>query len=93
MTHGELLDRLKSAEYSGDDIFSLARSVAYFFQRSDTNGADALDLIIRLLERRDEFNAKLPGVGSMIDAIARERGCTPTSQDAPAVGAMSWLSN
>lgn len=77
MTHSELLLLFGKAEFSSDDVFSLARSVAYFFQRSDSNGADALDLIIRLLDRRDEFDKKLTGVGRMIDAIAREAGLYP----------------
>lgn len=77
MKHSEIRRLFDRPELSGDEIFSLARSVAYFFQKPDSDGSDALDLIIRLIDRREEFDARLPGVGAMIDAIAREAGLYP----------------
>jgi hypothetical protein len=77
MNHTDILEKFNKTEFTGDEIFSLARSVAYFFQKPGDNGADALDLIIRLVDRRRDFNERLPGVGEMIDAIAREAGLYP----------------
>lgn len=77
MNHNDVLIQFSKIDHTTDEIFALARSVAYFFQRSDSNSADSLDLIIRLLDRRKDFNDRLPGIGAMIDAIAREAGLYP----------------
>lgn len=77
MNHDEIKGKLSQQALTGDEIFSLARSVAYFFQRPASDTADALDLIIRLIDRREEFESTLKGVGAMIDAIAREAGLYP----------------
>ncbi len=77
MKHADILQGFEKPDLTGDEIFSLARSVAYFFQKPTRNIVDALDLIIRLLDRRDDFDKRLPGVGHMIDAIAREAGLYP----------------
>jgi hypothetical protein len=77
MKHADILDRFNKSDPTGDEIFCLARSVSYFFQKSNRDLVDALDLIIRLLDRREDFDKQLPGVGAMIDAIAREAGLYP----------------
>jgi len=77
MKHDEIRAMISNKELSADDIFFLTRSIAYFFQRSNSDINDALDLIIRLIDRRDEFQKKLSGIGAMIDAIAREAGLYP----------------
>lgn len=77
MKHADILERFNNDNPTGDEIFTLARSVAYFFQKPDDNLSDALDLIIRLIDRREDYNRRLPGVGEMIDAIAREAGLYP----------------
>lgn len=77
MTADEIRTQLQRTDIEPDDIFALARSVAYFFQKGGTDSGDALDLIIRLIDRREEFERHLPGVGDMIDAIAREAGLYP----------------
>jgi hypothetical protein len=38
---------------------------------------EAIDLVIRLLDRQREFDGLLPGLGAMVDAIAREAGLFP----------------
>jgi hypothetical protein len=81
VNHAEIRKRFQEAELSGDEIFSLTRSVAYFYQKPASDNADALDLIIRLIDRRAEFDQKLPGIGPMIDAIAREAGLFPYIAD------------
>lgn len=84
MNHTDIQKRLRG-DLGPDDIFTVARSVAYFYQHPETDKANALDLIIRLIERRDEFSSLLPGIGDMIDAIAREAGLYPYIQ-----GRGSW---
>lgn len=77
MKHAELRSRFENKNLTPDEIFALARSVAYFFQKRDSDTTEALDLIIRLLDRRTEFEGKLSGIAEMIDAIAREAGLYP----------------
>jgi hypothetical protein len=77
MNHNEILSTLRKIELTGDEIFSLTRSIAYFFQKPNNNNVEALDLIIRLIDRRKEFEKTLRGVSTMIDAITREAGLYP----------------
>jgi hypothetical protein len=77
MRHADIRKRFENLSPNGDEIFTLARSVAYFFQKPRSDSTEALDLIIRLVDRREEFDRMLPGVGEMIDAIAREAGLYP----------------
>lgn len=77
MKHENILRQFDNADLTNAEIFSLARSVAYFFQKPESSLVEALDLVIRLIERRDTFDERLPGVGEMIDAIAREAGLYP----------------
>lgn len=77
MNHDDLRVAIGQTALTGDEIFSLVRSVAYFFQKPGSDANDALDLIIRLVDRRDEFEKTLRGVGAMIDAISREAGLYP----------------
>jgi len=77
MSHEEIVGLLAQEKMSPDEIFSLTRTVAYFFQKPHRNDVDALDLVIRLVDRREEFGRSLPGVEDMIDAIAREAGLYP----------------
>ena len=85
MKHSEIVEKFRDQELSGDDIFRLARSVAYFYQKPTSDSVEALDLIIRLVDRRDAFDKSLPGVSEMIDAIAREAGLYPYVE-----GRTSW---
>ncbi len=77
MKHEEIRQRLLAEDLSPDDAFRLARSVAYFHQRSDSDQVSSLDLIIRLIDQRERLQKLLPGLGAMIDAIAREVGLFP----------------
>lgn len=77
MNHAEIRKQFDDPDLNGDQIFALARSVGYFFQKPAGDGVEALDLVIRLVDRREEFDQRLPGVGTMIDAIAREAGLYP----------------
>lgn len=81
MTHAELITKFEKEKLSPDEIFALARSVAYFQQRSDSDKQQSLDLVIRLIDRRTEFEEHLPGIARMIDAIAREAGLYPYMQE------------
>ena len=77
MNHIGIRQVFQQKELTGDQVFALARSVAYFYQKSNSDQVESLDLIIRLIDRRAEFEALLSGVGRMIDAIAREAGLYP----------------
>ena len=85
MDASQIQRRLAAPVETGDDAFSLVRSVAYFFQRADTDMVRALDLIIRLLDRREELQSKVGGLGIMIDSVAREAGLYPYVE-----GRSSW---
>lgn len=77
MNHNQLLQRLKNFPKDPDDIFSLMRSVSYFAASPDSKQEQALDLIIRLLDKRDYIVERLQGSGEMLDAISREVGLYP----------------
>lgn len=77
MTPEIMRQQLKSADLSVDEIFNLVRAVAYFHQKPGSDLVDALDLIIRLIDRRNDFEGRLKGVSAMISAIAREAGLYP----------------
>lgn len=77
MNHSEIRSALDRPDLTGDEIFALARSVAYFFQKPGSDANDALDLIIRLIDQREAYEKTLRGVSAMIDAIAREAGLYP----------------
>lgn len=81
MNYESLLDGLRSDIESSDEIFKLIRSVAYYFQSADTSIVKALDLVIRVADRRDEFESRLPGVARMIDAMIRQAGLFPYLKD------------
>lgn len=83
MKYADILSELNTVDvHDGDAIFSVARKIAAFFQNSGTDVADGRDLIIRLVDRRAEFERKLKGIGSMIDAMAREAGLHPYISEA-----------
>lgn len=83
MKYADILSDLNAVDvHDGDAIFSVARKIASFFQNSGTDVADGRDLIIRLVDRRAEFERKLKGIGSMIDAMAREAGLHPYISEA-----------
>lgn len=77
MTHNEIIAKFAQEDISTDEIFGLARSVAYFHQSPSSDAQHALDLVIRLVDRRTQYEERLPGIGRMIDAIAREVGLYP----------------
>lgn len=77
MTHDELLKRLKDFPENPDELFSLIRSISYFSASPDSNQEQALDLIIRLLDKREQIVERLQGSGEMLDAISREIGLYP----------------
>jgi hypothetical protein len=81
VSYEALLGQLKTADQSGDELFKLVRSVAYFFQSTDTPPPEALDLIVRLVDQRDQFEDRLPGIARMIDAIVRQAGLFPYLQN------------
>lgn len=62
MKHAEILDRLNAQDPNADEVFRVVRSVAYFFQRSDTPDVESLDLIVRLIDRRAVYESTLSGV-------------------------------
>ncbi|WP_167647431.1 DEAD/DEAH box helicase [Mameliella alba] len=77
MTPEEIKDAISDDLDDGDEVFKLLRSIAYYFQSPDSDTATALDLIIRMLDRRDALDACLEGASIMIDAILREAGLFP----------------
>jgi hypothetical protein len=77
MNYSDLLQRVREPNVDADSAFSIARSIAYFFQKSSSSQTESLDLVIRLVDRREEFDKCLPGIGKMIDSIAREAGLYP----------------
>lgn len=81
MNYQDLLTALNSGDQQGDELFELVRSVAYFFQSVDSPANEALDLVIRLADRRELFEQRLSGVASMIDAVVREAGLFPYLQE------------
>ena len=77
MNKEEIISALKEKDIPTDDIFKVTRAAAYKYQNGELEDTESLDLIIRLIDRRDEFEEKLPGIGKMINAIAREAGLYP----------------
>jgi len=77
MNRAEVVAKLTQSEMSADEVFSAIRSTAYFFQNPESDSIEALDVIIRLIDRRPDFENQLKGAGEMIDAIAREAGLFP----------------
>lgn len=77
MTHNQLIGRIRDFPEDPDDIFALIRSISYFAASPDTKQDEALDLIIRLLDRRPFIVERLKGSGKMLDAISREAGLYP----------------
>lgn len=76
MTHEEIRAQLSAVD-DGDTAFSAARAVAYFYQAPDSPLEQAIDLVVRLIDRQAEFEALLSGMSAMINAIAREAGLFP----------------
>lgn len=78
MTYTSIVSEIKTVDLEdGNAIFAVARKVAAFFQNPGTDVVEGRDLIIRLVDRRTDFERKLKGVGRMIDALAREAGLHP----------------
>ncbi len=77
MNYEQIRQKLQRTDWSGDELFSIVRSVAYFYQNPMNDNVEAIDLIIRIVDNRDYFDKKVPGIGGMIDSIAREAGLFP----------------
>lgn len=78
MNYGEISEKIKvHAALDGNELFDLVRSVAYFYQHSATNEEEGRDLIIRIVDKKSNFDKRVPGIGRMIDAISREAGLHP----------------
>lgn len=77
MTPQEMRNALLDSNLTSDEIFGLTRGIAYFFQSPQSDNLEALDLVIRLVDKRSLFESRLNGVGAMIDAISREAGLFP----------------
>ena len=77
MIYKNLKASLNDLPKDGTALFALIRSISNFHSAPDTNRIDAVDLIIRLLSYREEIEVLLPGVGQLLDAMAREAGLFP----------------
>lgn len=82
MRHAELLQLVTKLPDDSDELFKVLRSVAYFQSSPEKRRSDGLDLLVRILDRREQIERTLPGASSMLDAMAREAGLYPYMEEA-----------
>ncbi|RWH74827.1 DEAD/DEAH box helicase [Mesorhizobium sp.] len=91
MNLNEARSLLQSDAITGSDAFDLIDFAHRFWHNSPAQ-ADALDLIVRLVARRDHISRSLDGSSDMIDDVLRFAGLYPYI-DSKAEGANSLVRN
>jgi hypothetical protein len=77
MKHSELLSSVRDLPTEAGLLFKLLRSVAYFQSSPEKSRRDGLDLLVRIVDKRDAIEKILPGSSAMLDAMIRDAGLYP----------------
>ena len=75
-----LREKIEREELSADAVFSILESASRFWMNGERKDADDVEIVIRLLERADQYEEHLQGARSVVNALARQAGLFPYYQ-------------
>ncbi len=74
MIAASLLHKLKTPTPSPSELIDILDAASRYWLNGERKLTDDVEIAIRLLHRRNEFNDIVPGAAQIVDAIAREAG-------------------